>query len=216
MNKIDIVIVDDHSIFREGLEFVLNQIESFNVIALCSNGKEYLELVKNIKPDITLMDISMPEMDGPTATELAIEHNPDLKIIALSTYEQDNYYYKMITAGVTGFVQKKADKSTLENAIKKVYNGENFFPQNILRKVILNMGHNNKQGAGGGEIEISKREKEILMLICQGFSNKEIADKLNLSPKTVDNHRTSLLSKTNAKNSANLVMTAIKQGLIKI
>lgn len=214
--NIEIVVVDDHSIFREGLEFVLNSIEGFQVIQLCKNGNAYLELLQNYTPDVTLMDISMPGMDGAEVTENALQFNPELKIIALSTYEQDAYYYKMITAGVVGFVQKKANKEILEEAIRMVVNNENYFPPHVLRKVIFDMGNMQPKPEATGDIELSKREKEVLWLICQGYSNKEIAGKLHISPKTVDNHRTNLLSKTQSKNSANLVLTAIKLGLIKI
>ncbi len=214
--NIDIYIVDDHALFRDGLNFVLSQIKGFNIVGEAKNGVEFLEALELIVPDVILLDISMPEMDGIQATELALKKNPELKIITLSSYGQEVYYYKMIKAGALGFVQKTASKTELEEAIRKVADGQNFFPQKILRNLIVNVGTKGKYGLANGEVKISKREKEILYLICQGNSNNEIAESLFISPKTVDNHRTNLLSKTNTKNAANLVMFAIKHKIIEI
>jgi len=215
-SQINIVVVDDHALFREGIRFVLSQIEGFSVIGEASNGVEFLDLLRTVDPDIVLLDISMPEMDGIVAAELALQKYPKLKIITLSSYGQEAYYYKMIKAGVLGFVQKKADKSELEDAIRQVYKGENYFPQDILRKLIVKVGSEGENSLVTSEIFISKREKEVLLLICQGYSNTEIANELFISPKTVDNHRTNLLSKTNTRNAPNLVMFAIKNKLIEL
>lgn len=215
-DDIKIIVVDDHALFREGIRFVLNQVDGFSVIGEAANGIEFLELLKTVEPDIVLLDISMPEMDGITAAELALQKQPKLKIITLSSYGQEAYYYKMIKAGVLGFVQKKADKSELEEAIRQVNKGENYFPQHILRKLIVKVGAEGENSLATSEINISKREKEVLLLICQGYSNTEIANELFISPKTVDNHRTNLLSKTNTRNAPNLVMFAIKNKLIEL
>jgi len=217
MNKqIKIFIVDDHSIFREGLSFVLSQIENYTVIGEAENGKVFLNLLDQQEPDIVLMDISMPEMDGIEATEKALKKIPDLKVITLSSYGQESYYYRMIKAGVMGFVEKKAGKSEIKEAIDTVYAGNNYFPQDILRNLIFKISNKGEDNLASSDIEISKREKQVLSLICQGLSNNEIAEKLFISPKTVDNHRTSLLSKTHAKNAAHLVMFAIKNHIIEI
>lgn len=213
---IDIFIVDDHELFRDGLKFVLTQIDGFNILGEASNGKEFLSALNTQTPDIILLDISMPEMDGIEAAQKAMSLNKDLHIITLSSYGQEVYYYKMIKAGVAGFVQKNANKSELEEAIRVVAEGGNYFPQNILRNLVLKVGKEGEQGLVNGEIHVSNREKEVLALICKGYSNNEIAEELFISPKTVDNHRTNLLSKTHTKNSANLVMFAIKNHIIEI
>ncbi len=215
-NKITIIIVDDHAIFREGLHFVLSQSESFQVIGEACNGNEFLKLLDTMKPDIVLMDISMPEMDGIQATELALARFPDLKVITLSSFGQEIYYYKMIKAGVMGFIQKKSGKKELEEAIITVNQGQNFFPQDMLRKLIFKVGNKGETHLNVSEIKISKREKEVLLLICQGYSNNEIGKALFISAKTVDNHRTNLLAKTNTKNSAHLVMYAIQNKIIEL
>ena len=213
---INIFIVDDHAIFRDGLKSVLNQIEGFQVIYEAETGKEFLSVLDKFTPDIVLMDISMPEMDGIEATEKALVKYPTLKIITLSSYSDHVYYYKMIKAGVQGFVLKKSGKEELEKAIKEVYEGNNFFPQDILRNLIFKISHQGKETIHENEIGISKRETEVLELICRGNTNSEIAEKLHISPKTVDNHRTNLLFKTSTKNAAHLVMFAIKNHLVEV
>ncbi len=215
MDKKTIVIVDDHEIFREGIKFVLSGIPYLEVIAEASNGKEYLSLIEHYVPDLTLMDISMPLMDGIEATTAAIGKFPEIKIIALTMFSDQNYYLRMIQAGVKGFVLKKSGKYELINAIKAVIEGQNFFSQKLLRKLVINTG-NPSYNNSVSLIKLSGREMEVLSLICNGLSNNEIAEKLNISYKTVDGHRTNLLSKTNSKNSVSLVMFAIRNKIVDI
>ncbi|NOZ47211.1 MAG: response regulator transcription factor, partial [Chlorobi bacterium] len=172
--------------------------------------------LKEKQADIILMDISMPEMDGIEATETATKKFPGIKIIGLSSYEDQIYYYKMIKAGALGFVTKKAGIEELETAIKNVYKGENYFSQNLLRNILYNVSNIGEESLVNSSVKISKREKEILILICKGYSNKEISEELFISHRTVDKHRTNLLSKTVTKNSANLVMFAIKNKLVEL
>lgn len=214
--KIEILIVEDHDIFREGIKFVLSQVDGYKVIGEAKNGKEFLEFINKKIPDIVLMDITMPEMDGIQASTIALKEYPALKIICLSSHGDEIYYYKMIKAGVMGFLQKKSGKDELELAIDKVSHGMNYFPENILRNIIFKVSNDGESSLKTSEIDLTKREKEILLLICQGYSNNEIGETLFISPKTVDNHRTNLLSKTGTRNSANLVMYAIKNKLIEL
>jgi DNA-binding NarL/FixJ family response regulator len=213
---IELIITDDHAIFREGLGFVISQIPDFKLVGEASNGLELIELLKNLKADIILLDISMPQMDGIEATSKILAKNPNQKIITLSSFGQEAYYYKMIKAGVMGFVEKKAGKTELEEAIRTVASGQNYFPQGILRQLIFKVSNSGEEAIQNDLINLTNREKEVLLLICQGFSNTEIGEKLFLSPKTIDNHRTNLLQKTNTRNSANLVMFAIKNKLIDV
>jgi len=215
-DKIKIIIADDHQIFREGLIFVLTEVANFEVIAEVENGSKFLKVLNTKKPDIVLMDIEMPELNGIQATELALKKYPNLKIIALTSYFDEIYYYKMVKAGVMGFIVKKSGKEELEKAIYAVAKGNNYFSQELLRKIIYKIGNDGISSLVENKLEITKREKEVLYLISQGFSNKEIGEKLFISPKTVDNHRTSLLSKTGSKNTASLVFFAIKNKIIKI
>jgi DNA-binding NarL/FixJ family response regulator len=166
-------------------------------------------------PDLVLMDIGMSGMDGIEATKKALQKYPELKIIALSSYGDEIYYKQMIEAGAKGFLTKSSDFDEFEFAIRTVINGNNYFSQDLLRKVALRVSSSNKEEENN-KLKLTHREKDVLKCICQGKSNKEIAERLFISPKTVDNHRTSLLRKTSSKNTASLVMCTIKNNLINI
>jgi len=213
--KCNIIIVDDHDILRDGIKFVLTQTLQANIIAEARNGKEFLDLLDNYQPDIVLMDIAMPEMDGVEATKMALKKYPDLKIIALSMWGDEEYYFKMVHAGARGFVLKKTGINELEAAIETVLRGENYFSNELLRNIILNVNSPKiHRAVGSVHVNLTKRELEILQLICNGMSNIEIADLLHISHKTVDGHRNNLLTKTCSKNTVQLVMYAIKNQLI--
>jgi len=214
MTDIKIVIVDDHSLFRNGMKLLLTNAGNFSVIAEASNGKEFLDLLGTTTPDIILMDIDMPEMDGIEATTKALEVDPNLKIIGLSMYGEEEYYYKMIEAGVSGFLLKNSDINEVKTAITSVFNGGKYFSQELLYNVVRNI----KTSQTNQEVveNLSEREVEVLKQICIGLSNHEIAENLHISKRTVDKHRANLLDKTNSKNTAHLVMYAIKNKLIDI
>lgn len=214
--KIRIIIVDDHHIFREGLKFVLTTFSNVDVVAEAENGNDFLNLIENIPADIVLMDIEMPELNGIEATKIAVKKYPRIKIIALTSFTDDIYYYNMIKAGALGFLYKKSGPDELEKAISNVVNGNNYFSQELLRKLIFNVNNAGESSLLKQNVNISKREKEVLVLICQGYSNIEIGEKLFVSHKTIDKHRCSLILKTGTKNTAHLVMFAIKQKLIEV
>jgi len=214
MKKIRVVIVDDHTLFRDGLKLILNNTSETEVVGEASNGKEFLNQLANYKDTIVLMDIEMPVMNGIDATRLAAESNPAIKIIALSMFDDYEYYYQMIEAGAKGFLLKNAEMEEVLQAIKQVAHGENFFSQELLLSVVKSMSE--LKGAQNKMDNLSEREIEVLHLICKGYSNQEIADKLFLSKRTVDKHRANILEKTGTKNTASMVMYAIKNKLIRI
>ncbi len=216
MSDIKISIVDDHELFCDGLEIVLSQIPQFIIISKSHDGEAFLQQLEKEVPDIALMDISMPKLNGVETTIKALQKHPSIKVICLSSYENDIYYFQMIKAGASGFVAKKSGKQILEEAIQTVASGNTYFPPEIMRKIIFKIGNEEKIKDSSPLDSLSKREKEVLILICQGYSNKEIADQLFISPNTVENHRSSLLSKTGSKNVAQLVLFAVKQKIIDI
>lgn len=208
---IKVILADDHKIFRESLRKMLVSESIADVIAEAGNGKQLLDLLEEYTPDVVVMDISMPVMDGVETTKKALQKNPQLKILTLSSFGDEKYYYKMVEAGVKGFVIKSSGISELEQAITEIHEGGCWFSNELLRKVIVNIGKSPAK-----EMEVSDRELETLKLICDGLTNDQIAEKLHLSPETIKWHRNNLLSKTGCNNTAALVMYAIKNGLIQI
>jgi DNA-binding NarL/FixJ family response regulator len=213
MDKIRIIIADDHQLFGNGLKILLNSFPDFEVIGEASNGEEFLKLLKSVTADIALMDINMPEMDGIEATRKGIKMSPDINIIALSMYDEEEYYYKMVDAGAKGFILKDSDISEVRDAILTVVKGGSYFSQELLYHVIQKIKHREHESKSAN---LSKREKEILFKICEGLSNQEIAETLFISKRTVDKHRANLLGKTNSKNTASLILFAIRNKLIEI
>ena len=203
------IVVDDHKIFRESLAYMLTNQVGVEVIGLAGNGKEFTQLLDQMKPDIVLMDIEMPIMDGVEASRIAINKYPDLKILVLSMHGEDEFYNTMIDLGVKGFVLKESDSTEVQRAIDEVLAGRLYFSQDLLLRLL-------KKKKSHINVDLTIREKEILSLIAQGFSNQEVADKLFLSIRTVEKHRSELLVKTDSKNSITLVVYAIKNGLVNI
>ena len=216
MQKLKIYLVDDHKLFREGLKLLLSTQDFVHHIYEASNGREFIESLSLVDCDVVLMDIEMPEMNGIEATREALRLHPDLKIIVLSMYGDEQYYYKMIDAGAKGFMLKNTGIENVITAIKKVAAGENFFSEELLFSILNNMRDSNKTETESPDSEISEREMEILYHVCKGKSNQEIADELFISKRTVDKHRANLLSKTGCRNTAALVMYAIKNNIIEI
>lgn len=212
MNKISVYIVDDHSLFREGLKLLLSNQDYIGSIYEAENGHQFTNGLKTNPVDIALLDIEMPVMNGIEAAKLAREICPGIKIIALSMYSDDNYYLSMIEAGACGFLLKNSNFQEVEKAITDVYNDKTYISIEILNNILK---HPTKTNNNLTE-ELSDRENEVLILICNGLTNAEIADRLNLSKRTIDKHRENLLLKTQSKNTANLVIFAIKSGLLKI
>ena len=214
MSKIKITLVDDHALFRNGLRILLDTNKNFKVIFEAENGKEFLENLENNIPDIVLMDINMPIMDGIEATQIANDRYPDIKVIALTMFGEEEYYYKMINAGAKGFILKNSEINEVIEAINQVMIGNSYFSQELLYKVIKSFKPHKEPIQESANL--SKRELQVLEEICNGLSNQEIADNLFISKRTVDKHRANLLSKTNSKNTANLIMYAIKNKLVSV
>ncbi len=208
MTGLNVFIVDDHTLFREGLKFLLSNSCYVSHISEATNGDEFICNIHSDPPDIVLMDIEMPVKNGIDATKEALKIIPSLKIIALSMYAEESFYRDMIDAGAKGFLLKNSRFNEVEQAIKDVYEGRNYFSPEILNLIIKNLNRSNtliKKNT-----ELSKREQEVLFHICKGMSNQEIADALCISKRTVDKHRENILLKSQSKNTAELVVYAIK------
>ena len=214
MRKIKIILVDDHQMFRDGLKFVLQQIPEFEIIGTASNGQEYLELLEAGLPNIVIMDIGMPVMDGIEATEKTSQKYPGVQVIALSMFSDQEYYHKMVAAGVKGFLIKAAGIDELEKAIKTIDQGDAYFSLELLRNIIVTMS--NPKVTPRDSYQLTKREQEVLNMICKGYNTREISDRLFISQKTVEGHKTNLLSKTNSRNTLNLMLFAFKHKLVEM
>jgi DNA-binding NarL/FixJ family response regulator len=205
MDEIQIAVIDDHDLFREGIKLVLNQIEGFNVVFDASDGNKFVESLNQIRVDIALMDIEMPGINGIQTTQNALKLKPELKVIALTMFSDTGHYTQMIQAGVKGFLLKKTNKYELQQAITTVYQGGSYFSQDILKKLAYQYVNH-----GSANNNLTSRELEIMMMICQGLTTQEISDKLYISNKTVESHRSNIFIKSNVRNSAGLIVWAIK------
>ena len=211
---VKIAIVEDHELFREGIVSLLEKNKNFKITGKYSNGKIFLESLEGELPEIVLMDISMPEMDGITATQKTLARFPQIKILALSMFDDYYHYQEMLSAGVKGFILKDAAVAELETAIQALIEDRSYFSNRLLQNII----HRLKDAdiAGVKKETFSEREIKLLRLISQGFSNKEIAENLFISIKTVESNKSRLFEKANVKNSMELVAYAMKKKLIDI
>jgi DNA-binding NarL/FixJ family response regulator len=211
-----VMIADDHALFRTGLKNLLSLDDEFRVVGEASNGRELIGLLEEQVPDAILLDISMPEMNGIEAAEEIVRRWPAAKIVTLSMYGEDEYYFKMVSLGAKAFLLKNSDIAEVQEAIRTVADGGTWFSQELLYNLVSNLRTSSESRPEEDEAELSEREREILLEICKGLSNQEIGDKLFISKRTVDKHRANILSKTNCKNTANLVVYAIKNKLVEI
>jgi DNA-binding NarL/FixJ family response regulator len=212
--KLRIIIVDDHEFFRNGVKMVISKLKYAKVVAEASNGKEFLEVLKDKEADIILMDIEMPIMNGIEATEKALEEYPDLKIVGLTMFNDEEYVDRMIDAGASGFLLKNISKEILDQALQSIASGNTYYSPELWEYFSKKISQEKK--AGEMEQQFTKREMEILTLICDGLSNREIADRLFISERTVVGHKSNLLAKTNTKSTIGLLSYAIKNKLVEI
>jgi DNA-binding NarL/FixJ family response regulator len=210
--KNKIIIVEDHALFREGLKRVVNEIEDLELIGVAENGAIFLDMLKKTVPDLVLMDIQMPVMDGIEATEKALALYPSLKILVLSMFGEEEYVYSMVDRGVSGFILKTSGLQDFERAVKKVLDGQQYYSEEIMGLLLKKF----RQFDPSEKVTLSEKEIEVLRLLCKGLSNNEIADKLYISVRTVEGYRNKLLQKTGSSNVLNLVIFALKHKLVTI
>jgi len=213
--KIDIVITDDHKLFRKGIASLLEDFDFIGNIYEAGNGKELLSLLMEVEslPDLILLDLQMPEMDGMEATRKIREKYPDIKIIILTMQDDEQIILYMIQQGVNGYLMKSADPDELEKAFKDVIRKDLYFPEDISKLVYSSL---NEKKSNIKVIDLTKREIKVLELICKEYTANEIAEELQVSPRTVEGYRTKLLDKTGSKNLAGLVVFAFKNELVEM
>jgi DNA-binding NarL/FixJ family response regulator len=210
---IKVAIVDDHELLRKGLLMQLEEIKNIKVISEFENGKEFVDSLFILDLDIVFMDINMPVMNGIEATREALIKKPELKIIALTRENDLESFQNMLEAGAVGFLLKNVSKGIIENAILSVMKGDHYYSVEMMGILTKNFIHPKKKEE---KIKLSKREQETLILICKGMRNLEIGKKLFLSPRTIDGYRARIMSKIDVKNTASLILYAIKNKLVEI
>ncbi len=209
-----IILVDDHSLFRNGLRGLLDRNTGCRVVGEAASGEEFLTMIREVEADLVFMDFSMPGIDGATTTERALAVKPDLRIITLSMFGEESYYTRMVEAGARGFLLKDSDIGDLLEAIESVMSGGSYFSPQLLSSLTGRM--RTREHDDTPDEPLSSREREILVAVCRGLSNQEIADELFISKRTVDKHRANILEKTGCKNTASLVVYAIRNKVVEI
>jgi DNA-binding NarL/FixJ family response regulator len=225
MKKIRILIADDHDVVRSGLRMLLRTSPDFSVTGEAADGEEAVRLVEKLKPDIAFMDISMPKLDGIEATKLITQNHPGTKVIIMTVHENEEYAYHVLRAGASGYLLKNASRKEIFESVKSAMAGERFFSPGISKLIVdgfmkrANEGNTHaqpeeKRDPADGQ-QLTKRELEVLQYIAQGYTNRQIADALFLSFRTVNTHRANLMQKLNIHDTAGLVRHAINTGLVK-
>ncbi len=216
-SKIKIILTDDHRIFRDGIKSLLSENEEIQIIGEASDGYELMEMLKMSTPDLVIMDITMPKLSGIEVTKQISSLYPDMGILILSMHTNEEFVINSIKAGAQGYLPKDTSKEELLKAIHAIYNGGEYYSKNVSDSFLKNFARRFKVEQTLKENdELTKREIEILQLAAGGSSNKEIADQLFISIKTVDAHKNHIMQKLKLKNTAELVIYAIKNKIIEL
>lgn len=224
MEKIRVMLVDDHDVVRSGLKSLLGMDQQIEVVGEAANGADALKRIPEFAPEVVVMDISMPTMDGLEATRRISATFPDCLVLALTVHEDKQYFFEMLAAGAKGYITKQAAAEELVSAIKAVASGHVYLQPALARWLLEDYQRINKGAIGGGDqsmtsadlASLSKRELEILELVAEGLTTPEIGRKLDLSPKTVSRHRERIMNKLNLHSATELVKFAIRTGLIDV
>jgi DNA-binding NarL/FixJ family response regulator len=214
---IKVAITDDHNLFREGIRFLIEQMEGIELIFETSSGTELMKKLETEQPDILLLDLEMPDPDGIETVKIIRPEYPELGIIILTTYNDPKIMAYLMELGANSYLLKDTDPETLERCIRSVYYEGYYFTREVSEAMIKGLKVNaRKKPTLKNQNTLSPREVEVLQLICQEYTAKEIADKLFISPRTAEGHRRHLIEKLGVKNTAGLIVRAIKEGLVEV
>lgn len=218
MANIKLALVDDHNLFRRGIASILGQVADFELVLEASNGQEFIDKIPRKMPDVVLLDLQMPVLDGTATADYLREHYPLIKIIVLTMHDEDRMVLHLLEKGVSGYLLKDSDPDEVEKAVRKVMDEgvylNEFVSRAMLRKMTNKTTVVKQSPLYNSKILLSEREKEVLKLICEGLSTAEISDRIFLSPRTVEGHRLRILEKTGTKNTAGMVAYAFKNDLV--
>ncbi len=210
MGKIRVLIADDHLVVREGLEAMLHSSDEFEIVGQAIDGLETLRLVEELRPDVVLIDVQMPKMDGIEATRRIMELVPTTHVVILSSFDQDEYIYKAIQAGARGYILKDIELPALLDVVRAAAQGESVLPPAIATKLV---GHISAQRT---QASLTQREQEVLCLLAKGLRNKEIASQLHIAERTVKSHVANIIAKMGVSSRTEAVSQALKEGRVKL
>ena len=215
MSKIRIMLADDHGIVRKGLRFLLERQAEMEVVGEAGNGREAVKMAEQLRPDVIIMDIAMPQLNGIEATAQIVKRNPEVGIIILSMHSDEGYLMRTLTAGAKGYLLKDSADADLVRAVQAVATKRPFFSPGIAKTLLEDYLRQLKQkGLEDSYDLLTEREKEMLQLLAEGKTNKEVAALLNLSPYTVETHRTNIMQKLDLHKTAELVLYAVRKKII--
>lgn len=216
MSATTLFLADDHRMFLDGLRSIIEQESDLKLLGVATSGEEVLRFFKNERPDVLLIDISMPGQDGLEVTRKVTESYPEVRVIIVSMYNNQEFVSRSLEAGALGYLLKNTGLNELLLAIREVANGGTYYSGGLMESVLRGIHKERKQRKVKEEINLSERELEVLKLIVKELTNHEIAERLFLSPYTVETHRKNLLSKASVRNTAGLVSFAYKMGIVTI
>ncbi len=215
MGKIRVLVVDDHTIVREGVHILLEAQSDIEVVGEAADGQEALVRARELQPEIALVDIAMPGMNGLELTRALKRDWPQISVIILTMYESDEYFFQVLDAGASGYVLKKAASADLVAAIRAVHAGDVFLYPSVARRLVSDYLARVKSGEEQNSYDgLTPREREVLKLIAEGHTNQAIAEKLVISPSTVQTHRTRIMQRLNLHNRVELIQYAVRKGLL--
>ncbi len=214
-DKMQILIADDHTMFVDGIDSILQTEDDMETIGRCYDGKAVMEMIAEKDVDVLLLDVNLPEMNGMEVCKEALKIKPKLKILAISMFNEESFVSEILNNGAKGYILKNTGREELLKAIRTVYKDESYFSKEVTETIMKGLMNKRKASANTNNFpKISRREKEVLKLIIEEFTTQEIANELFISLKTVESHRSNLLSKLNARNTAGLVRTTIENNLL--